>query len=255
MENYRRRLYDIQNSNDRYSLLYDVFMVSTIVVSMLPLCTKQEAAWLNVVDVVTTILFSVDYLLRWSTADFQFEKKSVQSFIRYPFSLMAIVDLLAIFASIGILSKTVKIIKVLRAMKAFKTLRMLRMSNAFKIARTLRMVRYSSSLALIIKVIKNQKQALIAVSELAFGYILISAIIIFNVEPITFENFFEAIYWSFVSLSTVGYGDLYPVTIAGRIVTMLGSFVGIAIVSLPSAIITAGYMDALRENEDNEKEK
>ncbi|MCD8118437.1 MAG: potassium channel family protein [Lachnospiraceae bacterium] len=60
---------------------------------------------------------------------------------------------------------------------------------------------------------------------------LISALIIFNVEPDTFENFFEAIYWACVSLTTMGYGDIYPVSTAGRVVTMVSSFMGIAIIA------------------------
>ena len=75
--------------------------------------------------------------------------------------------------------------------------------------------------------------------------------IVFNVEPDTFSNFFDAVYWACVSLTTVGYGDIYPVSTAGRIFTMLSSIVGIAIVALPSGIITAGYMDALRDQQDN----
>ena len=76
---------------------------------------------------------------------------------------------------------------------------------------------------------------------------LVSALIVFNVEPDTFENFFEAVYWATVSLTTVGYGDIYPVTTIGRVVTMVSSFVGIAIVALPAGIITAGYMDRIQK--------
>ena len=79
------------------------------------------------------------------------------------------------------------------------------------------------------------------------GYILISALIIFNVEGDSFETFFDAIYWATVSLTTVGYGDIYAVTTAGRIITMISSIFGIAIVALPAGIITAGYMEALNE--------
>lgn len=71
-----------------------------------------------------------------------------------------------------------------------------------------------------------------------------------NVEPNTFNNFFDAIYWAVVSLTTMGYGDIYPVTVTGRIVTIFSAFIGIAIVALPSGIITAGYMNELsREKE------
>lgn len=98
---------------------------------------------------------------------------------------------------------------------------------------------------IIIDVIKSQRAPLAAVCSLAIGYVILSALIIFNVEPDTFRNFFDAIYWATVSLTTMGYGDIYPVTTVGRIVTMISSFVGIAIVALPAGIITAGYMDKI----------
>ncbi len=89
---------------------------------------------------------------------------------------------------------------------------------------------------------------MLAVCTFAVGYILVSALIIFNVEGDSFTNFFDAVYWATVSLTTVGYGDIYPVTTAGRIIAMISSLLGIAIVALPAGIITAGYMDVLNNN-------
>ncbi len=87
---------------------------------------------------------------------------------------------------------------------------------------------------------------------LAFGYILVAALVIFNVEPDSFNTFFDAVYWATVSLTTVGYGDIYPVSTMGRIITMLSSVFGIAIVALPAGIITAGYMTEIqKENRDD----
>ena len=84
------------------------------------------------------------------------------------------------------------------------------------------------------------------VSWLAVGYVLTAALLIFNLEPQTFDTFFEAVYWACVSLTTMGYGDIYPVTTVGRIITILSAFVGVAIVALPAGIITAGYMEELK---------
>ena len=67
----------------------------------------------------------------------------------------------------------------------------------------------------------------------------------FQVEPDSFDTFFDAIYWAVVTLTTVGYGDIYPTSEIGRIVSMTASFMGIAIVALPTGIITAGYMREL----------
>ena len=88
---------------------------------------------------------------------------------------------------------------------------------------------------------------------LAGGYILIAALVIFNLEPDTFKNFFEAICWATVSLTTAGYGDIYPTSPIGRVFTMISSLLGIAIVALPAGIITAGYMKEVDEkNNDRE---
>jgi voltage-gated potassium channel len=85
---------------------------------------------------------------------------------------------------------------------------------------------------------------------------MISALIIYNVEPDTFDTFFDALYWATVSLTTVGYGDIYPTSIMGRIITMISSIFGIAIVALPAGIITAGYMNEINKDnkEDSENE-
>ncbi|MFV0527952.1 MAG: potassium channel family protein [Lachnospiraceae bacterium] len=97
------------------------------------------------------------------------------------------------------------------------------------------------------EVLKNQKGQLITVGALALGYIVISALIVFQVEPQTFDNFFNAIYWATVSLTTVGYGDIYPTTEIGKVISMLSSFFGIAVVALPAGIIVAGYTEVLAE--------
>ena len=71
-------------------------------------------------------------------------------------------------------------------------------------------------------------------------------------EPDSFGSFFDAVYWATVSLTTVGYGDIYPVSTLGRIITMISSVFGIAIVALPAGIITAGYMNEI--NKDKEED-
>ena len=81
---------------------------------------------------------------------------------------------------------------------------------------------------------------------------LVAALVIFNVEPDSFNTFFDAVYWATVSLTTVGYGDIYPVSTMGRIITMLSSVFGIAIVALPAGIITAGYMTEIQKENRND---
>lgn len=149
---------------------------------------------------------------------------------------MALIDLISILPSFTPISGGFRLLKIFRFLRA---LRVFRIFKSF---------RYSKSITIIIDVIRSQKEPLIAVCSLAVGYVLVSALVIFNVEPDTFETFFDAVYWATVSLTTMGYGDIYPVTTIGRIVTMISSFVGIAIVALPAGIITAGYMERINHN-------
>ena len=157
---------------------------------------------------------------------------------------MAIVDLLSILPSITVMSSVFKVFRVFRMLKVMRVFRTMRVFRVFKAAR------YSKSMEIIGNVIRNSTSALAAVGTLAVLYVLVSALIVFNVEPDTFGDFFEAIYWATVSLTTVGYGDIYPVTAVGKFVAMISSVFGIAIVALPAGIITAGYMEELTKEHD-----
>lgn len=231
----RKRMFEIielSHDNDKLSKAYDLTMMSVIIVSLIPLAFKENYKLFSLVEYISTIVFIIDYLERVLTADYKL-KKGLKSFIIYPFTPIAIVDLLAILPTFSALSA------------GFKLLKIFRLFRTFRIFRAFKFIRYSKSITIISNVIKKQKEPLTAVCILAAAYVLICALIIFNVEPDTFENFFSAIYWATVSLTTMGYGDIYPVSTIGRIVTMVSSFVGIAIVALPSGIITAGYMDEI----------
>lgn len=149
---------------------------------------------------------------------------------------MAIIDLLSILPSINMINK---------GFKALKTIRLIR---TFRVLRIFKSLRYSKNIQIILQVEKNSKKALIAVLYLSIGYIFVCALIIFNVEPDSFNTFFDAIYWATISLTTVGYGDIYPITTLGRIITKVSSFMGIAIVALPASIITAGYMKEIESD-------
>ena len=239
----RKRLYEIievAKEGDVVSTVYDALMLCTIVVSIIPLAFKNQHSVFTYMDAASTVIFIIDYLFRWVTADYKLGKKSVVSFIRYPFTPWAVIDLISILPGVTLLSNGFRLFRLFRIFRTF------RVFKAF---------RYSRSIIIIVHVIRKSKEALIAVCTLALGYIIVSALIVFNVEGDSFETFFEAIYWATVSLTTVGYGDIYPVTTAGRIITMISSIFGIAIVALPAGIITAGYMDELSEEKKEEKNK
>ena len=236
----RKKLYDIvdcANTRNKGGDIYDVMMIIVVALSMVPLAFKNEHKLLLVIEIATTAVFIVDYALRWITADVKLDR-GWASFILYPFTPMAIIDLLSILPTFVLWSKALKVLKVVRLLRA---MRVLKVFKSF---------RYSKNVAIIGRVFKKTKKSLFTVCVLAVGYIFISALVVFNVEPETFHTFFDAVYWATVSLTTVGYGDIYTVSTIGKAVTMISAVLGVAIVALPAGIVTAGYMGELQEQED-----
>lgn len=240
----RSRIYEIieiADDNDKVSRIYDIAMMLTIFASLIPVAAKSIAGYYGIIDKVTAVVFIVDYVLRLITADKKLQK-GIKSYFIYPITPMAIIDLLAIIPSL------IAVNGALRILKMFRLLRTLRVFRVFKA------IRYSKSISIIIEVFKKQKESLIVVGALAVGYILVAALVVISVEPETFPTFFDAVYWATVSLTTVGYGDIYAVSTAGKIITMISSVFGIAIVALPAGIITAGYMDELNNSKNNKND-
>lgn len=240
----RKKLYTIiepVNGDNKLSNIYDFIMMATIIISIFPLAFKETNIVFQWIDYITVGIFIIDYILRLVTADYKL-KKSVVSFFVYPITPFAIIDLFSILPSLTVLNSGFRLLKLFRLLRTFKVLR------AFKF------LRYSKSFDIIVNVFKKQKKVLSAVATLAIAYILISALVIYNVEPESFNNFFDAIYWATISLTTVGYGDIYPVSIVGRIVTMISSILGIAIIALPSGVITAGYLDEINKDDTDKQE-
>lgn len=243
--NYRKRIFEIieiAEDDDKLSNIYDAFMMISIIASIVPMAFKTTNIVFEIVDKVTVGIFIVDYFLRIMTADLKL-KKGAKSFIIYPFTPMAIIDLVAILPSLVVVNSGFKLLKV------FRLLRTLRVLRVFKV------IRYSTPIKMILGIFKRTKESLLFVCGIAAGYVLISALVVFNVEPNTFGNYFDAVYWATVSLTTMGYGDIYPVTVAGKIVTMISSFMGIAIVALPAGIITTGLMEELNEHKESTQSK
>lgn len=240
----RQRIYEIKETaddSDKVGRIYDVAMMLTIFFSLMPVAAKSTSGYYGVIDKITTVIFIVDYVLRLITADKKLQR-GIASYFIYPISPMAIIDLLAILPSLIVVNGAFRILKIVRLLR---TLRVFRVFKA---------IRYSKSISIIIEVFKKQKESLIVVGALAVGYILVSALVVISVEPETFPTFFDAVYWATVSLTTVGYGDIYAISTAGKIITMISSIFGIAIVALPAGIITAGYMDELNSRKSNKNE-
>lgn len=245
----RQKIFEIieRDENDNLiSKLYDRIMKLAIFVSIIPLMFRGQNVIFTTIESVVTILFVTDYLLRWLTADLRSKKKGIWAFVIYPFTLIAIIDLLTILPAISYVNDS------LRVLRTWRLLRILRIAKVFK---------YYEPLQIVMEVFRKKAPVLLTVVGFALFYIFVTALFMFNVEQsvnpktgeLFFDDFFDALYWSTCTLTTVGYGDIYPISDIGRIVSMISALVGIAIIALPSGIITAGYMEEVQERKNTTK--
>lgn len=240
-----REMIEPRNDN-AVSRIYDWVMLGAIVIGLLPLMFRSQPRLFGYFDMVSGFCFIADYILRWVTADISYKRNNFVSFLIYPFTPMAIIDLLSILPTLNLLSPTFKVVRI---------------SRLLKILRIIKVIRYYEPLEIILTVVRRQSKILWTVFSLALFYIFITALIMFNAEqdinPETgqylFDNFFDAFYWAACTLTTVGYGDLYPISDTGRIISIISSMLGIAIIALPSGIVTAGYLDELKSRKSKER--
>ncbi len=237
----QQTIYNLINKDrkhDIYSRIYDWTMLVMILASIVPLMFIEDYPIFRVIESVTVTSFIIDYVFRWYTSPLKLNK-GIRSYFVYPFTPMAIIDLLSILPGLNLMNASFKL---------------LRLTRLLKIVRLLKITRYSSKITMFLNVLKKERHVLMAVMLLAIFYIFITALVMFNAEPHinpetgeeTFHSFFDALYWATVTLTTVGYGDLCPVTDIGRMVSMLSSLFGVAIIALPSGVITASYLEELR---------
>jgi len=234
------------------SQIYDYLMVVAIILGTVPLLFREYRLVFWYFDVFSAGVYMLDYVLRWVTCDLRSDKPKWKAFLLYPFTPMAILDLISILPTFEVLSSSYKLAKSARLLKIF---------------RFTKIIRYVSALDIFITVIKKQWKLLMAVGLVALFDIFITAIIIFQsekeIDPITgeyiFKTFYDAFYWATITLTTVGFGDFCPVSNVGKTLSIISSLIGIGVIALPSSIITAGYMQELnrrvKEEDEAEKEK
>lgn len=235
----REKLYRVVEKDTEYFEWYDIMMLICIWVSIVPLIFKEQNKFTYVITIITTLIFVIDYILRWITSDYRL-KKGVISFIKYPITFSAIFDLTIIISCFS----------------EFYNNPILTLFSTFRILMIAKTLRYSKKFKIIKNVVEKNKDILKVVCGFTIGFIFVSALIMFQFEGQSFNNFFEAIYWSTTVLTTVGYGDICPETEIGKLISIISSLVGIAFVALPTGIITTGFVEELnkeKEVDNNEK--
>lgn len=240
----KRRIFkiiQIGNRTDIPSMCFDLFIIIVILtnIAVTFLQTFEGAAAygniMGAVEFATMIIFLAEYILRMWTADCLYPEKTCPgAMLRFALSFYGAVDLLTIlpyFCPFFIPSGAV----------AFRMLRVVRILHLFRINS-----RYDA-FHVITAVLKDKRNALVSSIFLVMVLMLASSLCMYGLEhdaqPENFSNAFSGIWWSVSTLLTVGYGDIYPVTIGGRLMAIMIAFLGVGMVAIPTGIISAGFVE------------
>ena len=218
-----------------FDLTIQAFIVASVVafsIETLPGLTPGLATALHGFETLTVIVFSAEYILRIFTA---------QRPLRYIFSVYGLIDLIAIVPYFLTTSMDMRSIRIIRVLRLFRTLKILRYSSAAdRMLRALGMIR--------------QELTMFAAAVATLLYIASVGIYYCerDAQPETFGSIFHSMWWAVVTLTTVGYGDVYPVTIPGRIFTALVLFIGLGVVAVPSGLFASALTGLSNARSDTE---
>lgn len=236
----KRRIFDIiqiGNKDDFISRSFDWFIVTIIILNILTvfLDTFDELtrfkALFRFIEAVTVAVFCVEYILRIWTADMLYPaKKGIRAQLRFLHSFDGVVDLLTILPFF-----------FLDGFIVFRMLRVIRILHLFRVN-----VHYDS-FHVITSVLVEKKNQIFSSVFIIIVLMLASSLGIYSAEheaqPEAFSNAFSGIWWSVSTLLTVGYGDIYPITVIGKIMAILIAFLGVGVVAIPTGIISAGFVE------------
>lgn len=188
-------------------------------VETLPDLSDETQYWLQVIEIVCVIIFTIEYLLRIYVADRK---------LKFIFSFFGLIDFLAIlpfYLSFGV------------DLRSLRTLRFVRLFRVFKL------VRYNRAIKHFTNAISTAKEEILLFLFVTVILIYLSAVGIYYFEneaqPEHFSSIFSSLWWAIVTLTTVGYGDIYPITVGGRVFTFFILLIGLGIVAIPTGIISS----------------
>ena len=230
----------VVNESDRFSgrafdfvvLFLIVFSIITLTIDTLPDLPPFVSDFLDISEIVITVLFTIEYLVRIAAAP----KK-----IGYILSFYGIVDLIAIlpfYIALGV---------DLRAVRAFRL---------FRIIRILKLTRYGRAMERFAKALSYAKEEVVIffIATIIILYLASVGMYYFehDAQPDAFRSIFDSLWWAVATLTTVGYGDIYPVTVGGKIFTFVILMCGLGVVAVPAGLISAA-LSKVRRDEDRDK--
>ncbi len=231
------KIIQIGNKDDMPSRLFDILITIMIVLNILVMFLETFSSLspyfplLDVIALITIIFFCIEYALRIWTSDLLYPNLSKsKAVIKFLLSFDGIVDLFTILPFF-----------FLSGFVVFRILRIVRIFHLFRINGQM------DSFAIIINVITEKKNQIVSSILIVLILMFASSIGMYYAEhsaqPEVFDNAFSGIWWSVSTLLTVGYGDIYPITFAGRIMAIISAFLGVGVVAIPTGIISAGFVE------------
>lgn len=245
----------ISESNDEKnskSHLYNKFMLVLITANFILLFIDTFNIWnpdirkfFYIVDISTVLIFSIEYCLRLWTADLLYPSKSYKgAVIKYMTSFMGIIDLVAIMPFYLQMFMNVRI-SVLRLTRVLRLVKVLHKTN--------------NSLTDIYETISKKKDELKSSIVVILLLMLIVSFLMYEIEcvaqPDVFTNIFASMWWYISTITTVGYGDIYPITAWGRILSAIIALLGIGLVAIPTGIISSAFVERFEQKRDIEDAK
>jgi voltage-gated potassium channel len=253
MEKIRLRIFQVIQHDKKYksSIVFEFFIITLILFNIVliiletfPGMSDTAKRSFHYVEIFSIIIFTIEYLLRLWTADYLFpDISSARARKKYIFSFMAVIDLFAI------LPFYIPFILPI-------DLRVLRMIRFLRLIRLLKVNRYTNALITLGNVLKRKYTQLLSSILVMLILMIMASILMYNIEhetqPEVFENALSGLWWAVATLTTVWYGDFYPVTVFGKILGAVIALLGIGLVAIPTGIISAGFVS---QNAIEQKEK
>ncbi len=246
-ESLRARIYKViepKSDGGRLSTAFDIFIMALILLNVLALILESVpevgdvwASELAVFELVSVLIFTLEYGLRiWVCVEDARYASPFKGRIRYLVTPYAIIDLIAIapffLPFVGVDMRFVRSLRIMR------------------LARVAKLARYTTAVGRIKKVILAKRDELVASLSFMVLLIIVSSCLLYYAEhdaqPEQFASIPATMWWSIVTLTTVGYGDIYPVTVAGKMLAAVISLLGIGMVALPTSILGAGFIEEAR---------
>lgn len=254
----KEEIYEIIRDDDQNTTLkskiFDFIIISLIIINVVVifLDTFQNIRvhiepYYKIIDVVSITVFTIEYILRFWTATLMHKNLSLtKARLKYVFSAEAVIDLIVLFS-------------FYLPLFSFQNINIIRILRLFRILSILKINRYTHALSELKEVLKKKSSQLISSLFVVSVLIIFSALLMYYIEneaqPGSFDNAYSSLWWAIATLTTVGYGDIYPVTALGKFLGIFISLLGIALIAIPTGILSAGFTEQKKEENDKLKEE